>query len=319
MKIKFVMVLALLYGVLFAKDLEPVKTFTAHGGINDMVYKNGTMYVGTSNGKVEWIDLKSAKVTNEVSLSQITDFMGEIMDSEVFSVDEYDGDVLILSQDKNGYSRVDVYKDGKLHHILDKKDKLYIVKAKYITKDTVLFGLLSNVYILYDLKNKKNIWEEQITMSKFSNYALNDAKTEVATADESGDINVVSVKNGKILRHYKGVNKDEVFGIDWKKDLIVTGGKDKKIGIYSDKTYSTQQKEYSFFIYSVGIAPDATLVAASVDDKNNVVVFDAKTLEEKYRLVKNKSKIAAIVFVDAHTILVASNDMTINLYKIKGE
>ncbi len=303
--------------VLAAKDLKPLKTFTANGAINDMIYKNGKIYVGTANGKVNVIDFKSGKIIQEIQLSQITDFMGEVIDSEVFSVDEEGGDILILSQDKNGYSRLDVFKNGKLEHILDINDALYIVKAKYIDKNRVLFGLLSNVYMLYDLNKKASVWEEQITMSKFSNYALSDDKTEVATADESGDVNIVTVMDGKIRRHYTGINKDEVFGIDWKKHLIVTGGKDKKVGIYHDDSCTSDQKEYTFFIYSVGISPSAKLAAASVDDKNNVVVFDPATKEDRYKLVDNKSKITVIYFINDNEVLVATNDTTINLYKLK--
>ncbi len=315
--IKILLISVLSVVVLNAKDIKPFVTYEVNGGINDMVVHNGKMYVGTAKSRVDIVDLKTKKLEKEIVLSKITDFMGDVIESEVFSVDVMENDILILSQDKNGYSRLDVYKNGKLEHILDKKDALYIVKAKYVTKDTVLLGLLSNVYMLYNLKNKKTIWEEQITMSKFSNYALNDDRTEAATADEGGDVNVISLKDGKKLKRYPGVNKDEVFAIDWKKDLIVTGGKDRKVGIYHTDRAEGIEKQYSFFIYSVGISPNAKYVGASVDDQNNVVVFDAKTKEDKYRLIENRSKISAIVFLDENTVLVASNDVSINLYKLK--
>jgi len=303
--------------LLHAVDLKPIKTYVANGGINDMVYSDEKLYVGTSKSCVDIIDFKSGNIVKEITLSKITDFMGDVIDSEVFSIDAFDKKILILSQDKNGYSRVDLFYDGKLEHILDKKDELYIVKAKFVGKDKVLFALLSNVYMLYDTKRKKVLWEEQITMSKFSNYALNSDKTKVATTDESGDVNVVFVADGKKVKKYNGINKDEVFGLDWKKDLIVTGGKDRKVGIYATTSGVVSQKEYSFFIYSVGISPDAKAVAISVDDKNNVVVFDRDTKEEKYKLVGNKSKISAIIFIDEKRLLVASNDTTVNLYKLK--
>lgn len=317
MKIVKIVFFLMLVITLNAKDLQPAFTFEANGGVNDMVVSHGKIYIGTAKSRVDIIDIATKKIEKEIVLSKITDFMGDVIESEVFSIDVWDNDILILSQDKNGYSRVDIYKNGKMEHILDKKDALYIVKAKYVTKDTVLFGLLSNVYMLYDLKNKKTIWEEQITMSKFSNYALNDNKTEAATADESGDVNIISLKDGKKLKRYPGVNKDEVFGIDWKKDLIVTGGKDRKVGIYHTNRAEGVEKQYSFFIYSVGISPSAKYVGVSVDDKNNVVVFDSKTKEDKYRLIKNKSKISAIIFLDENRVLVASNDVSINLYKLK--
>ncbi|SFV57148.1 Periplasmic nitrate reductase component NapL [hydrothermal vent metagenome] len=306
--------------ILSASQIKPSKTFSVHGNMNDIIYKDGLIYAATANGKVDILSLKSGKIKKEISLSKIKDFMGDTIDSEVFSVDVIQNKILILSQDNNGYTRLDIYQDGKLIHILDKSDKLYIVKAKFISKNKVLLALLSNVYMLYDIQAKKIIWQEQITMSKFSNFALNDNKTKVASADESGDVNIVLLKDGKILKHFDGVNKDEVFGIDWSRDLVITGGKDKKVGLYDLKSSQKFQKEYSFFIYSVALSSDAKLAAASVNDKNDVVIFDTVNREDRYRLIKNSSKIVSIIFLNSNKdLLVAANNDKINLYHIKGK
>ncbi len=314
--LKSLLILLLLFVGASAKELQPLKTFEVHGGINDAVFKDGKIYVATASGKVDIVDFKSGKIIKEISLTKITDFMGDPIDSEVFSVDVVGEKILILSQDLNGYTRLDIYENGKLRHIFDKEEKLYVVKAKFIDEKRVLLGQLSNVYTLYDITSKKHLWDVQATMSKFSNFALNDDRREVATADESGDLNLLSVKDGKKLRHYKGVNKDEVFGIDWKKHLIITGGKDKKIGLYDDSSQKSSSLSYNFFIYSVALSQDAKLAAASVDDKNNVVIFDTATKTERYRLVGNSSKIAVIIFVNDKEVLVASNDNRINLYRL---
>lgn len=310
------LILVLLFIGVSAKDLRPFKTFEVNGGINDVVLKDGKIYVGTATGKVDIVDFKSGHITEEISLTKITDFMGDPIDSEVFSVDVVGEKILILSQDFDGYTRLDIYEKGKLHHIFDKEEKLYVVKAKFIDEKRVLLGQLSNVYTLYDITSKKHIWDVQATMSKFSNFALNDDRSEVATADESGALNLLNIQSGRKLRHYEGVNKDEVFGIDWKKHLIITGGKDKKIGLYDDNSQKSSSVSYNFFIYSVALSRDAKLAAASVDDKNNVVIFDPATKMEHYKLVGNSSKIAVIIFVNDKEVLVASNDNKINLYKL---
>ncbi len=255
---KLIVLLLLVIG-LHAKDLQPVKSFEVNGGINDVIYKNGKIYAGTAKGKVDVLDLSTGKIIDEIALSPIKDFMGDTIDSEVFSVDIVKEKLLILSQDYNGYSRLDIYQKGKLHRIIDRKDKLYIVKAKFVDENKILLGQLSNVYTLFDTVTKKHLWDVQVSMSKFSNFALNDDKTKVATADESGALNLVGLQKGKTVRHYEGVNKDEVFGIDWKKHLIITGGKDKKIGLYDDRSQKSSALHYGFFIYSVALSPDATL------------------------------------------------------------
>ncbi len=317
---KLFLFLCLSFSLLMASELQPVKIFSVHGNINDTVYKNGKIFAATTTGKVDIIDMKSGQIEKEIALSPIKDFMGDTIDSEVFSVDEADGRILILSQDNNGYTRLDLYENDKLIHVLDKSDKLYIVKAKFVTKNRMLLALLSNVYLLYDVEAKKALWQEQISMSKFSNFALNDAKTEVATADEGGDVSIVSLKDGKVRKHYPGINKDEVFGIDWKKNIIITGGKDKKVGLYDINSYTTSQKSYGFFIYSVALSSDAKTAAASINDKNDVVLFDVASKEDKTKLVKNSSKIVSIIFINGDKeVLVAANDNKINLYKLKGK
>ena len=315
-----ILVLFLSFSALFAVDITPTKTFRVNGNINDVVYKKGMIYVGTASGKVDVVDIKTGKITKEISMAQIKDFMGDTIDSEVFSVDESNGRILILSQDLNGYTRLDIEENKKLLHLLDKKDKLYITKAKFVTKERVLLGLLSNVYILYDIEKRKILWQKQITMSKFSNFALNDSKTEVATADESGDINIVSLENGEIRKHFAGINKDEVFGIDWKKNIIITGGKDKKVGLYDANSFSTYEKAYNFFIYSVALSSDAKTAAASFNDKNDVALFDVASKANKGKLVKNSSKTVSILFInDNKEVIVAANNDKINLYKLKGK
>ena len=313
---KVIAFMALLVVSLFGTQLHPVKSYKVHGNINDIVYNGGRLYVGTSEGHVDVLDRKSGKIVREITLSKIKDFMGDTIDSEVFSVDVGKAGILILSQDFDGYSRLDLYENGKLEHLISKKDKLYIVKAKFVTADRVLLGQLSNVYTLYDIKSQKHIWDVQVTTSKFSDFAFDDAKKRAATADESGVMNIISLKDGKTLRHYESVNRDEVFKIDWKKHRIITAGKDKRVGLYRDDSYSTSYKDYGFFIYCVGLSKDAKLGAASINDKNDVAVFDTVSKEDRYQLVGNRSKITSIIFLNDKEVLVAANNNTINLFKL---
>ena len=317
---KLVMFLLFSFSALFATDISPVKAFVVRGNINDTVFGDGKIYAATMNGKVDIVDVKSGKIEKEIVLPNIKDFMGDTIDSEIFSVDVLDGRILILSQDNGGFTRLDLFENGRVTHILDRREKLYIVKAKFVTKSRVLLGLLSNVYMLYDIKKRKTVWEKQISMSKFSNFALNDEKTEVATADESGDVSIVSLKEGKVRHHFDGINKDEVFGIDWKKNIIITGGKDKKVALYDTKSYSSSKKAYGFFIYSVALSSDAKTAAASINDKNDVVLFDTASKEERVKLVKNGSKIVSVIFINEdREVLVAANNDKINLYQLKGK
>ena len=317
MILKAIAMLSLVIAMQLNAKILPTKSINIASGINDIAYQDGKLYVATTQGRAKIIDIASNKLLKEIRLHKIKDFMGDAIDPEIFSIDVAQDRILLLSQDNNGYTRLDLYRHGKHTPLLDAKDRLYIVKAKFVAKESILLGLLSNVYMLYDIGTKKVVWQKQINLSKFSNFALNDTKEMVATADESGDVSIVLLKDGSIKHHFSGLNKDEVFGIDWKKDTIITGGKDKKIALYDTKMLRSSQKSYGFFIYSVALSSDAKMAAASIDEKNSVSIFDPKSKEEIARLVGNNSKVVAIRFIDNNQrLIIATNRDKINIFDI---
>jgi len=239
-----------------------------------------------------------------------------MIDSKIFSIDIIDDEVLILSQDESGFRRIHLYKNNKLNQIISKEDKLYIAKAKFVTKNQLLLGLLSNVIILYDINTKKRIWEEQISLSKFSNFVLNEDKTKVAIVDESGDLTMIRLKDGKKLKTFSGQNVDNVFQVDWKKNIIATAGQDRRCVVYNLSNNKSYYKQVNFLIYSVGVSPSGRLVGFASDEQNNVTIFDANTKTELYRLIDNKINISNIFFLDDKNVIVTTDGKEVNLYKL---
>ena len=314
----FLLIISLCITSLLATDFkQPVSTFVSSGYVIDLLYKNEKVYSATDASAVDIFDFKTKKIIKTIKVDQIEDFMGDLVDSKVFSVDEFNGDIMLLSQSKKGFSRLHVHKNNENILLIDHTDKLSIIKAKYIDQNTILLALLSNEIILYDIKKDINIYRVQVSGGKFSDFSLSEDRTKVIVTDESGEIHIHNTLNGIKIKTLKGQNLDNVFQLSYKNGVIATAGQDRRVAVYSTKTNSAYYKKSSFLVYSVGLSPSGNLVAFASDEKNNVTVFNRVTKSTVDKFSGNPMTLSNIVFIDENEFLVSSNSNFINLYKIK--
>ena len=154
---------------LFATTIQkPSAQYKADDAVIDLVYKNHKLYAATKASSVDVFDIKTKKIIKKIKVPHIKDFMGDEIDAKIYSVDVIANSILLLAQAEHGYRSVYIYKDDKLIPIITIDDKLYIAKAKFIDKNTLILGLLSNDIISYDIKTKKQNWIIQPSESKFS-------------------------------------------------------------------------------------------------------------------------------------------------------
>ena len=315
---KIFLVMCVLIGSLFAASFQqPSQQYVSSGAVVDMVLADQKLYAATDASSVDLFDLKSAKLLEKITVSKITDFMGDVIDSKVYSVDVLDGAVVLLSQGEKGFRRVHTYRDGKLTEVISIKDQLYIAKVAFLDSKTLLLGLLSNEIIAYDIATKKMNYREQVSFSKFSNFVFNEKKSEVVVADESGDLKIHNTKDGKLIKTLEGQNLDNVFQVDYKKGIIATAGQDRRVVIYNTTFNSAYYKTAPFLIYGVGLSPSGKLVAYASDEQNNVTVFNTSSKSTVGHYGGNKMTLSKIIFINEKEFLVSSDDKTINLYKIK--
>ena len=315
---KIFLIITVLISSIFAADFQqPSKRYTSSGAVVDMVLADQKLYSATDASSVDVFDLKSTKIIKKITVSKITDFMGDVIDSKVYSVDVLDGAVVLLSQGEKGFRRVHTYIDGKLVEVISIQDQLYIAKVVFLDSKTLLLGLLSNEIIAYDIATKKMNYRQQVSFSKFSNFALNEKKSEVVVADESGDLKIHSTKDGKLLKTLEGQNLDNVFQVDYKNGIIATAGQDRRVVIYNTTFNSAYYKTAPFLIYGVGLSPSGKLVAYASDEQNNVTVFKTSSKNTVGHYGGNKMTLSKILFVNEKEFLVSSDDKTINLYNIK--
>jgi len=317
MKNVILLVLFLLTSLNASSMKKPIQSFKASGSVVDMLYKNDKIYIATDAGVVDIFDYKTKKIIKKITVPKIKDFMGDEIDSTVFSVDEIDGNIMILSKSKNGYNRIHIYKNNKKTLIIDYKKSLAIIKAKYLDKNTLLLALLDNEIISYDIKNAKENYRIQVSGAKFSDFDLSEDKKTLVVTDESGDVNIFNSKDAKHIKTLTGQNLDNVFEIEYRSGVIATAGQDRRVAIYVPKFNSAYHIQAKFIVYSVGLSPSGKIVAYSSNENNDVALQNTITKAVLGNFTGNSITLSNILFINENEFLVASNSPTINLYRIK--
>ena len=313
---KLLSILLIVSSLSAAKINEPTISMQTSGFVVDLVAYDGKLYCATDASSVDIFDIETKELVEMIKVEQITDFMGDIIDSKIYSVDVLNDMIMILSQAEKGARRVHIYRDKKLELIIPYSDKLFIAKARFIDKDTLMLGLLSNEIISYDLKNKKQNYKVQVSQSKFSDFVLIEDKTRVVVADESGNLKIHNTADGSFSKMLGGQNLDNVFQVDSKKGIIATAGQDRKAVVYNINSGSNFYKNAEFLIYSVAISPSAKLVAYSNDEQGNVEVFKVSTHGAIGHFGGNKGTISKILFLNEKEFFIGSDSTTLNYYKI---
>ena len=304
---------------LFAKTLAPALTIDVNESVKDMVLADGHLLVmGTDEGKLKIYDLNKKSFTKVLHLPKIKDFMGDSINTSVSSVDYYKGKILMLSDSGvGGYSDLRLNENNKTVDVFTEKDKLSLVEAKFIDENNILLAFLSDEVALYNLKNKKIIYKKQLSGSKFSDLALNKKRDLAAFACESGEVTIIEPKSGKIVKRLTGINLDNIFKVDIKKNIVATAGKDRRAGWYNLTTGAKNYIQANFFIYAAALNPDATMAAFAMDENNNITIINLSTKDKLFLLKGQKSTLNMIIFKDDNTVFAASDDEYVNMWKLK--
>ena len=314
--LKGILFITLLLNILNAKETTPSFTYKASGSVTDIVLKNEKIYVGTAASKVDIFDIKTQELIKSINIPKIKDFMGDEIDSKIYSVDVLEEMILILSQGSKGGRAIHIYKDSKLTEVISAEKRMFIARAKFIDEKRIIFSLLSNEIYLYDLEENKNILESQISQSKFSYFALSEDKKRVVIADESGILQMLDTNTFEVLEVFKKQNLDNVFQVDFKNNIILTAGQDRRAAVFSINEKNAYHKDASFLIYSVGLSPSGELGAIAINEDNEVSIFNTKTKQDLSLLKGNRTTLTNIIFINEKEVLVSSDDERINYYKI---
>jgi WD40 repeat protein len=253
------------------------------------------------------------------------DFMGVTIDRKIYNVDVLNGKILFTTEAPHGKREVYIYQNDKLHTVVSANQNYLIAKSKFLDDDNIIFVTLGNQMHLYNIKTNKLKWmidvkDPQATFnSTFADFTLDEKRTTAVVADESGDLKIVDLKNGKVVKLLAGKNLDKVFKVDFKNNKIITAGQDGRCVVYNSKTnysYFLREKHW-FLIYSAGLSPSGTLGAFSSDEENNVTIFNTDTKTKLYKLTNNLMTLTTILFINEDELFVGTDSNKFNYYKLK--
>lgn len=289
----------------------PYKSIELQDEITDMIIDNDKLFI-SSYSNVNIYDLKLESFIKTIKIPQIKDFLGDFVNAKIFGIDKLNEKILILSEGEKGGKNIFLYQNNKLSKIISDKKRQFISKAKFVDNNIIIYSLLSNELILHDIKNNKQIYKKDISLSKFSDFVLSEDKKDIYIADESGRVFRVDIKNANIKKIYKGENLDNIFQIDFKSNTILTAGQDRKVGVYTkDNSY---HKEALFLVYAAKLSDEAKIGAFSYNENNDIMVFDIKNQKNIKILEKNQAIISKILFYK-NMIITANSRGFINFYK----
>ena len=299
-----------------AEVITPTVTIEVNGTAKDMVLHGDRLVIATDMGHIETYDTTTNSKIKEIAIPDVKDFMGDVMPARVMSTDIIDDTYLLLSDSgKGGYSNLYLY-DGTLKQIFSAEDKRAIIKARFIDKTHILLGYLSNEVSLLDINTKKERYKVQLSESKFSDFALNEKKTQAVFSCESGELSVVDIQTGKILKVLKGQNVDNVYKVDFKHGIVSAAGQDQRGAIYDVASGKGDYIKAHFLIYATALSPSASKVAFAMDEQNNISIFHTQTKSKIALLKGQKSTLNVIIFKDENRLYSASDDSTVMVWDL---
>ena len=316
---KILLILCITMAWLNAVELfSPAYEIKVNGMSKDMVLREKELIIGTTNGVLQVYDYEEKVFIKTLTLPEIQDFMGDMIAPRVFSVDKIEEKYLMLSDSgKGGYTNLWIHENGVTTQILDPSDKKAVIKARFINKDQILLGYLSNEAALFDLTSKEEVYRIQLSESKFSDFALNEAKTQAVFSCESGVLNIIDTQTGKIVKVLKGMNVDNVYRVDFKQGIVSGAGQDRRGSLYDVVMGSATYIEGDFLIYATGLSPSAKKVAFVMDEKNNISIYSRSSKTKIAELQGQKSTLNNIIFKDENTLFSSSDDNTVIMWSLK--
>jgi len=311
--------LSLFFLIVFALPsiaVEPQYSLKAKGGVTSFFLEEQMLYAATDVGTIDVFDWRKRTLIKSIELPTIKDFMGDDIPPKIYAIDKCKDKMLAVSQGYRGFRNLYIIQNNKKEIFLDASlHKMMIKKASFVEEEKILIATLGNELMLFDLENREFIYKKHIGTSVFSDFDLNDDKSIVASADESGTVHLIDVKTGERIADLKGMNVDNIYQVVYSQNTVIGAGQDRRVSVYKVNPRSSYYLESSFLIYSAGLSSDGKWGAFSYGEENYVKVFNTDSKIEKALLKGQKSTLTQIEFVSENQIITSSDDPEILIWK----
>ncbi len=280
-----------------AKEIHPTFKLKSMGIVNDFVVNDGKIYIANDAGSVDIFDLQTQSLVEQIVLDPLHTPMGKIMSPNIISVDYMNGKILIVSIGIYSFRNVWIYENHKLRNIVDDSKKLNIKEARFLNDEQIFYGTFASEIILRDTKEQYNLYKKHITQSTMGDIVLSKDKTKVLYSDESGEVRLIDALTSETLEIFSSQNVDNVYYVAYANEIVVTGGQDRRVGVYqpNEKPYHIKT---DFLVYCVGITPDAKHGIYTKGEEANLQLFNIKTKKETDTLVGHAGIVGQIKFIN---------------------
>lgn len=314
---RFYLLVIVFFSVLYAKDLSPYKVIEASGNVQSIVMDAQYIIAGTNVGSIEVYHKEEGTLSQKIVFEKIKDFTGESSAPKVFSVDIFGSTTyLAVVQASNGARRLVLVENGVQKELIGADKNLFINKAKFVDKDHILVALMSSEFFLLNTKTLEKRYHVQLSYSHFSDFALNESKSLVASSSESGEIVISDVFTGKVVSVLNGGNVDNVYKVDYKQQKVLCAGQDRRGIVYEVPNKQFKRFDAPFLIYAGALSPSATLGAFAFNEENDIVIFDLASQNRLHTLKGQKSTLNTIVFVSEKELVSGSDDKYILIWRL---
>jgi len=301
--------------LVFAKEVVPYRYVQASEAVSDFKKVGNTLIIGTEEGVIDIYDLEQDKVIDQVKLPKFKNILGDYMRSLILSVDYAQERLIFVSRVLDGWRELYIYEDKKLTKLIDRTEKMTLQEVKFVDANRAVIMTMSNELILFDISKKKIIYKKQLNYASFSDIALDEDHQYLYTSDETPMISKIEIESGKIVDEYKKANKRDIFSIDYKNKMLLSGGKDKRVILYeTPEKYKITKGE--FFIYGVALNPDASKAAFVKDEESSISVINTSSMKETHLLLGHKQTIIKIDFHKENELITADEDDRLMFWRL---
>ncbi len=312
---KFFLASFLFFSLIDAKDISPAFKLQSIGFVNDFVIDANKLYAANDMGTIDIFDLKTKKIINQIILPPVTSGRNRLIAANIMSVDYLNEKVLIVSVGKGLYRNVWIYENHELKNIADESKKLTIKEARFLNDEQIIFGTIGSDIILHDTTEQYNVYKTHISQSTLGDMMLSNDKTEIVTADESGEIQILDAKSSRVKTRYSSQNVDNIFHVAYNNGVILTAGQDRRMAVYQDGVKDYHFKT-GFLVYCVGLSPSAKLGIYTSNMKNHLQLFNPRTKQFGDTLVGHNTPVNQIKFINEKELFSSDGRRDIFYWKL---
>ncbi|MCK9474042.1 hypothetical protein [Sulfurimonas sp.] len=312
---KFFLLSVFLLLSLLAKEITPYKTISASEAVSDFVKRGDILVIGTKESTVDIYNLKNDELVDKIVIEKQKNILGDEIGLIIASVDYLEKKVLFSTRKMDSWGDLYLYEDKKLHKLIDASQKISPKKVRFVDANRVIINTMENELLLFDIQKKEFLYKKQLNKASFSDFVLSEDKKYIFSANETPLVYKIEIKSGNIVQTYEKANKRDIFSIDYKNGILLSGGKDKRVILYKNPDeYKITMGE--FFTYSVGLNPDASRAAFSKNEEDEISVIDTKSLKELYLLKGHPTTIIKICFYAPNKLISADKGNKILFWRL---